>query len=90
MSTADFYDNYNNRLPGTRDFSVPILQPFAIYPGTTDLVNECFNVTIYGDDNIEPDGDILEIVIRPVSPLDSVNFTANNTITIVIEDNLSE
>lgn len=90
MSTADFYGKDYNRIPRTRDFSLPILQPFAIFPDTTNLSNECFNVTIYGDDNIEPGGDLLVIVLRPVSPLDRVNFTSNNTITIFIEDNLSE
>ena len=89
ISTASFYNDDYDRIPDTKDFSLPVLEPFTLNPGATSL-NRCFNITIHGDDNVEIINELLVIVLRPVSPLDRVNFTANNTITIIIEDNLSE
>lgn len=79
MTTAGHY----------RDFSLPLNQPFSIRPNSTSL-NSCFDIMIRGDDNVEIIDKQLVIIIEPISAMDRVNFTANNTISISIEDNPSE
>ena len=89
-TTAKFTTHYySNGYVDRPDFTLPVNRPFSIRPNTTGFNRECFNIGIYADDSVEPD-ELLVIIIQPVSPLDRVNFTANNTITIVIEDNPSK